>query len=170
MLQEYLEAGRIVGTHGVRGELRVEPWCDGAAFLQQFHTLYWQQDKLPVRVLRARAHKSLLLLQLQGVDTLEQADALRGRVLCFRRADAHIPPGHWFQADIIGLRVLDAASGRCYGTVSAVYPTGANDVYEVRDEQGKTYLLPAIKQVLHRVDPATGVVEVTPMEGIFDAD
>ncbi|MBS6162787.1 MAG: hypothetical protein KH847_02850 [Clostridiales bacterium] len=69
MLKPFLEAGRIVGTHGVRGELRLEPWCDTAAFLSGFKTLYWQEGRTPAQVESARPHKSLLLLKLAGVDT-----------------------------------------------------------------------------------------------------
>ena len=68
MRKEFLEAGKVVGTHGVRGELRVEPWCDSAEFLTQFKTLYWEKGSVPVKVLGARVHKSLVLLRLEGVD------------------------------------------------------------------------------------------------------
>ena len=170
MKTEYLEGGRIVGTHGVRGELRLEPWCDSAEFLWQFHTLYWEKDKSPVRVLSARVHKTLLLLTLEGVTTVEQADTLRGRVLCFHRADVVLPEGTYFQQDLIGLEVRDARSGAVLGTVSQVYQTGANDVYELKDIAGKVTLIPAIPQVVKRIAPDDGVVEIVPMEGMFDAD
>ncbi|ARP50880.1 MULTISPECIES: ribosome maturation factor RimM [Caproicibacterium] len=170
MKTEYLEAGRIVGTHGVRGELRLEPWCDSASFLRQFHTLYWEKDKNPVQVMSSRVHKNLLLLTLEGVATLEQADALRGKVLCFRRADVNLPEGTYFQQDLLGLTVTDAQSGQVYGTLTQVYSTGANDVYEVKDTDGKTVLLPAVPQVVKKIDLESGTLEILPMEGMFHAD
>lgn len=171
MQAEYLEAGRVVGTHGVHGELRLEPWCDGPAFLQQFDTLYWQKDKQPVHVKSTRVHKNLLLLTLEGVATVEQADLLRGRVLCFRRADAApLPAGRYYQQDLIGLRVCDADTGRLRGTLTAIFQTGANDVYEVRDGQGKTVLVPAIAAAVDRIDLAQGTLYLRKMEGLFDAD
>lgn len=170
MKTAYLEAGRIVGTHGVRGELRLEPWCDSAEFLKQFSRLYWEKDQTPVKVLSARVHKSLLLLTLEGVTTVEQADALRGRVLCFRREDVELPAGTYFQQDLIGLAVRNARTGAPYGKLTAVYGTGANDVYAVTDSAGRETLLPAIAQVIRRISLDEGVLEITPMEGLFDAD
>ena len=80
MKNPFLEAGRVVGTHGVRGELRVEPWCDSAVFLKGIRTFYWENGREAVRAVSARPHKNLLLLKLEGIDTVDQGDALRGRV------------------------------------------------------------------------------------------
>ena len=90
MRKQFLEAGRVVGTHGVKGELRVEPWCDSAAFLAKIHTLYWDRGSEELQVVSSRVHKSLLLLKLEGVDTVEEADALRGRILYLNRDGCQI--------------------------------------------------------------------------------
>ena len=168
MKSSFLEAGRVVGTHGVRGELRVEPWCDSARFLTGFSEFYWDGGREKVKVVSSRPHKSLLLLKLEGVDTVEAADALRGRVLWLARKDAALPEGRYFVQDILGLSAVDADSGRVYGKVTDVFPTGANDVYQVTDGDGKEYLVPAIRDVVVRVDPDEGVLELRPMRGIFD--
>ena len=168
MLKQYLEAGKIVGTHGVKGELRVEPWCDSAGFLAQFHTLYWDCGAVPVRVLSSRPHKSLLLVRIEGVNTVEQGDALRGRVLYLDRRDARLPEGRWFIQDMLGLSVRDADTGKCYGTLTDVLQTGANDVYQVTAPGGREYLIPSIPQVVVRRDPEHGIMLIRPMKGIFD--
>lgn len=168
MRAPFLEAGRIVGTHGVRGELRVEPWCDSARFLQGFSEFYWENGKEKVRAVSARPHKNLLLLKLEGVDTVEQGDALRGRVLYIARADARLPEGRYFVQDLIGLSAVDADTGVLYGKVTDVFPTGSNDVYQVTDAAGKNYLVPAIRDVVVRVDLEGEKLELRPMEGIFD--
>ena len=170
MKSEYLEAGCIAGTHGVHGELRLEPWCDSPQFLQKFQTLYWEKDKAPVRVLSSRVHKNLLLVTLEGVTALEQADTLRGRVLCFRREDAALPEGTFFRRDLIGLSVRDSQTGKVLGTLTEVYETGANDVYEISDSDGKKTLCPAIPQVVKKISLDDGMIEITPMEGMLDAD
>ncbi|MCH4238989.1 MAG: ribosome maturation factor RimM [Oscillospiraceae bacterium] len=170
MKSEYLEAGRIVGTHGVHGELRLEPWCDSPQFLQKFQTLYWEKDKAPVRVLSSRVHKNLLLVTLEGVTALEQADTLRGRVLCFRREDAPLPEGTFFRQDLIGLSVRDSQTDKVLGTLTEVYETGANDVYEISDSNGKKFLCPAIPQVVKKISLDDGTIEIAPMEGMLDAD
>ena len=168
MLKPFLEAGRIVGTHGVRGELRLEPWCDTAAFLSGFKTLYWQEGRTPAQVESARPHKSLLLLKLAGVDTVEQAEALRGRVVYIARTDARLPEGQYFQQDLLGCEVVDADTQQVYGKLTDIFSTGANDVYQVTDAAGKNYLLSAVRQVVTAVDTTAGRVEIRPIRGIFD--
>ena len=168
MKSPFLEAGRIVGTHGVRGELRVEPWCDSARFLTGFSEFYWDGGREKVKVVSSRPHKNLLLLKLEGVDTVEAGDALRGRVLYLARADAKLSQGRFFVQDLLGLSAVDADPGIVYGMVTDVFPTGSNDVYQVTDENGRDYLVPAIREVIVRVDVDGGVLELRPMRGIFD--
>ena len=168
MKNPFLEAGRVVGTHGVRGELRVEPWCDSARFLTGFSEFYWDGGKEKVKVVSSRPHKNLLLLKLEGIDTVEQGDALRGRVLFLNRKDVKLPEGRFFVQDLIGLSAVDADDGCVYGKVTDVFPTGSNDVYQVTDEDGKNYLVPAIRDVVVRVVVDAGVMELRPMRGIFD--
>ncbi len=170
-LKQYLEAGKIVNTQGLRGELRVESWCDSPAFLCGFRRLYWQPQGEPVRVLSARVHKSLALLRLEGVETVEQADRLRGRVLYFNRQDANLPQGRHFVQDLLGLEVVDADTGRSYGELTDLFKTGANDVYQVTDRResgAKDYLVPVIDEVVIRIAPEEGKVYIRPIKGIFD--
>ena len=120
MKSPFLEAGRIVGTHGVRGELRVEPWCDSARFLTGFSEFYWDGGREKVKVVSSRPHKNLLLLKLEGVDTVEAGDALRGRVLYLARADAKLPQGRFFVQDLLGLSAVDADTvGNVIGMASS---------------------------------------------------
>ena len=170
MLQPYLEAGRIVGTHGIRGELRVEPWCDSPEFLKKFKTLYWKENDsfTPVQVKSARVHKNLALLQLDGVDSIEEGDVLRGRVLYLARKDARLPEGRYFIADLLGAQVIDADTGRVYGKITEVLKTGANDVYQVTDQKERNYLLPVIDEIVLDTDIEGGTVRVRPIKGIFD--
>ena len=168
MRKQFLEAGRVVGTHGVKGELRVEPWCDSAAFLAKIHTLYWDRGSEELQVVSSRVHKSLLLLKLEGVDTVEEADALRGRILYLNRADVKLPKDRYFVQDMLGLTVLDADTGRRYGLLTEVMPTGANDVYQVTGDDKVNYLVPAIPDVIVEVDIDGGIMKIRPMRGIFD--
>lgn len=169
MRRQYLELGKIVGAHGVRGELRVQPWCDGPAFFQQFHTLYCSEDgERPVKVLACRPHGNVMLVTLDGVDTVEAAAALRGRVLFMNRAEVRLAQGDYFIQDLIGCRVVDADTGRLYGTLTQVSATGANDVWHVQNEAGREYLLPAIPPVVIDTDVEQGQVKIRPLKGIFD--
>ena len=150
-IKQFLEAGQIVGTHGVRGEVRVQPWCDSPAFLARFQTLYFDEGRTPVKV-KARAHKNVVLMALEGVATAQEASVLRGRVLYLDRADVELPEGSFFIQDLIGLRVVDGDDGREYGVLTQVTETGANDVYHIRFADGKERLIPAIPQVVLDID------------------
>ncbi len=167
MLKEYLEIGKIVGTHGVMGEMRVECWCDSPQFISKFKELYFDKGKEKLSV-TSRPHKNIALMKIKGVTTVEEADLLRGRILYMRRKDAKLPKGTHFVQDIIGLEVRDAETAEVYGNVTEVLKTGANDVYEIKNEDGKAYYIPKIPLVVKEVNPEKGFVLITPMKGIFD--
>ncbi len=98
MRKQFLEAGRIVGTHGVKGELRVEPWCDSADFLAKIHTLYWNRGSEKLQVVSSRVHKSLLLLKLEGIDTVEEAGCAARPDSLFRSSRCEIAQRALFRA------------------------------------------------------------------------
>lgn len=167
MLKQYLEAGKIVGTHGVRGEMRVECWCNTPAFLSKFKTLYLDGGKTPLSV-TCRPHKNIALLTVRGVDSIEKADEYRGKILYINRADARLSEGEHFVQDIIGLSVTDADTGTVYGTVRDVLKTGSNDVYEMQDDAEKLFYIPVIPDIIDRLDFEAGAVYIHPMKGLFD--
>lgn len=117
MKQPFLEAGRIVSTFGIRGEVKIEPWCDSAEFLQGFSVLYVQGK--PREVASARVHKGMLIVRFQDVEDVNTAMALKGKVVSFRREDAKLPADRVFIADILGSTVLDE-SGREVGRLEDV--------------------------------------------------
>lgn len=170
----YLEAGMVVGTHGVQGELRIQPWCDSPQQFCTLKTLYWDAaGQKPVSV-KSRAHKSLALVKMEGVDTVEAAAALRGRVVYLDRNDLDLKGRHFIQ-DLIGLKVVDAEDASIvYGEITDVSATGANDVYHMRTTEGtagekpKEILIPVIPSVIIGVDVDGGIVRLRPMKGLLD--
>ena len=169
MIQDYLELGTIVGTHGLKGELRVHPACDSPDFLCQFPLVYFDgAGERPVKVLGARKHKNVTLLLLEGTDTIEAAQALKNQTLYFRRADARLEEGQFFIAELLGCAVYDAGDpALCYGELCGVTQTGANDVWHIRTPQGGEVLIPAIPDVVGEVDAAAGRIAITPLPGLF---
>lgn len=168
MIKDYLPVGQVVGTHGVRGEMRVQPWCDGPEFIKQFKTLYYDpHGERSVRVVSARVHGNVVLLTLEGVDAMEKAQAMRNTVLYMRRADAELPEGSYFVEELCGCSVFDADTGAEYGMVVDVSRTGANDVWHIKKD-GKEYLFPAVAAFIGEVDVAADRVTVRPIKGIFD--
>lgn len=169
MKKEFLEAGKIVGTHGLKGELRVEVWCDTPAFFCKFKRFYLNHGKSEVKVISARPHKNIAILLLDGISSVEQADMMRGKTLYINRADIQLDDNVFFIQDIMGLQVKDIdIADKAYGTVTDVFKTGSNDVYQVTDESGKNYLVPVIDSVVKEVNVDGGYILISPMKGIFD--
>lgn len=168
MRKPFLECGKIVSTHGVAGEVRVQPWCDSPQDLEGVRTLYFDRGATPVGVLRARAHKNVVLLKLEGVDTVEAAQALRGRVLWVAREDIALDEGEYFIQDLLGMEVFDADTGLQYGVLTDVTETGANDVYHITFPDGTVRLIPVIDQVVISTDPDHNRMEIRPLKGLFD--
>ena len=111
MKEQYLEVGKITNVHGIMGEVRVQPWADSPDFLCQFKTLYVDSSHWPIQVERARVHKNMVILKLQGVTDVNSALAMRNAVLYIDRKDVQLPEGSFFLADLMGMEVRDAASG-----------------------------------------------------------
>ncbi len=172
MEKPFLEAGQCVGTHGVRGEVKICPWCDSPDFLRSFTTLYLDDaGKAALKVQRLRVHKNMVLGLFDGIDTVEKAQALRGRTVYISRAEADLPEGQWFVQDLLGCKVKDVDSGAEYGTLTEVIPgAGANDVWAVKRANGETVLVPAIPSVVLETDVAAGVVRIRPLRGLFDGE
>ena len=163
----FLEAGQIVSTHGVRGEVRVQPWCDSPEQFAGFRRLYWDAEgKQPVAV-RSRPHKHVALTVIEGVTSVEAAAALRGRLLYVDRHDIRLPKGHHLVQDLIGLTVVDADTGEPYGTLTDVSQTGANPVYHMQTPRGEV-LIPAIPSVVISIDTRAEILRLRPMKGLFD--
>lgn len=168
-MKQYLEAGKIVRTHGVRGEVCLEPWADSPEFLAKLKRLYLDgQGRQDAGLLACRVHKGQLLLRLRGVDSVEQGDALRGKILYLDRDDVRLEPGQHFLQDLIGLTAVDGRTGQVYGTLAEVLPTGANDVYRIVSEAGEEYLFPAVPHMIQAVDLEGGEIRLLPIPGIFD--
>ena len=163
MKNRFLEAGEIVNTHGVRGEVKIMPWCDTPQFLCQFDTLYL--DGRPVRVLFSRPHKTMVLALLEGVDTVEKAMRLKGKVLSIDRTGVELPDGRHFLADLMGLTVLDNATGEELGTIQDILTPPAHEVYVVRGK-GKEYLIPAVDAFLAETNVESGYIRVNLIEGM----
>lgn len=160
MKKQFLEAGEIVSTHGVQGEMKILPWCDGPAFLQGISTFYL--DGKPRRVESARVHKNMLLCKLEGISDMNAAQALKGKVVSIDRNSAEIPEGRVFIADLIGLPVF--AGGAEIGTLRDVYTGPANDVYIVKGE--REYMIPAVSEFLEDVNIDEGYIKVKLLEGM----
>ena len=152
MTNPYLEAGKIVNTHGVHGEVRIVPWADNAEFLRRFRTFYI--DGTAYKVLRSRVHKSQLIAALEGVEDVNAAMALKNRVVSIDRDDAKLPEGRYFVQDLIGLAVK-SDDGAELGQLSEVLDLPQGQVYVVKGE--REILIPDVPEFILNIDPETGI-------------
>ena len=161
MDKRFLEAGEVVGTHGIQGEVKILPWADGPEFLLGFKTLYLNGKPYAVR--SSRVHKTCVLAKLEGIDTPEQATLLRKQVVTVDRTGVKLPDGAVFIADLIGCRALDD-DGSEFGKITDVLTMPSSDVYVVKGE--KTYMIPAVKAFVREVNVAEGFVRLHLIEGM----
>lgn len=169
MIKEYLECGKIVTTHGIKGEVKIEPWADSAEFLTEFKNFYLNNGEKQLKVKSSRVHKNSLLALFEGVDSMNEAEKLRGSVIYIKRADAYLPEGIYFWQDLIGLQVVDVNDESIfYGEITDISNIpGANDVYYLKKD-GKEYLIPGIKEIIIKTDLENNKMYISPLEGLFD--
>ena len=165
--KKLLEAGKIVTVFGLKGEVKVQPWCDTPDFLCEFDTLYYKSGT-PVNVERSRVQKNMVIMKIEGTDSVEEAQKLRNRVLYIDREDVELDEGCYFIQDLIGLTVIESKDGKVYGKLSDVSQTGANDVYHIKAEDGKEYLIPAIPEGIDNIGLEGGIMKITALDGLFD--
>lgn len=167
-MKKYLETGKIVGTHGVKGMVRVQPWCDSPDFLKQFKKIYTDSNGVNMlTVTSSNPHGNVVLMAIKGVDSIEKAEALRNKVIYIDRKDAKLPEGRYFIDDLVDCTVYDADSNKVLGKLSEVSSTGANDVWHIKSGD-KEYLVPAIDEVIVSVNVEEGALVIRPLKGIFD--
>lgn len=168
-MKEFLECGKVVAPHGLRGEVKVLPWCDGPQFFGQVGRVFLQPaGGQALEIERARSQNTVAIVKFAGCDTVEQAAAMKNRVLFAARGDIPLQEGEYFVQDLEGLSVYDADTGALYGRLTQVSQTGANDVYHIAFADGKERLIPAIRQVVVGVDLEKGRMDIRPLKGLFD--
>ena len=167
-MQEYFEVGQIVNTFGIKGQLKVKPFTDDMERFEELKTVYIckKNEIKKVEIEDVKYNKQCVLLKVKGIEDLTEAEKYKGLFLKIDRKDAKkLPKDTYFIADILGLEVY-TDEGELLGKVDDIFPTGANDVYVVKDELGKQILLPSIPEVLKEIDLEKGKVIVHLIEGL----
>ena len=160
MKENLLPTGQIVNTHGLRGDVKVMPWADDPEDLLDFDRFFIDGKEYEVQ--RSVQQKSMILLKLVGVDSIDDAIKLRGKELCICRDDIELEDGVMFIADMIGLPV--EADGVIIGKLVDVIVMPGNDVYVVKGEH--EYMIPAVQEYVEPLDAEEGVIHVHLIEGM----
>ena len=158
MKLQYLEAGEIVNTHGIRGEMKILPWADSPDFLLDFDRVRIAGKEYMVE--DCRVQKNCNLLKVKGIDTVESAQLLRGKIVEIFRDDA--PADLIFAAELIGVEVLE--NGTTIGKIVDVLDYPGNKVYVVEGDH--RYMIPAVKEFVLSTDMDNCVMQVKLIEGM----
>lgn len=160
-MEKYLEAGRIINTHGIKGEVKIQPWVDDAEFLHKFAHLYIEEK--PYKILMGRVHKGFLIAALEGVTDVNGAMVLKNKTVYIDRREAKLPRGHFFLQDIMGASVCDE-DGNEMGKLTDILETPAANVYVVTGE--REILIPAVPEFIIKTDVQAKVVTVRLIDGM----
>ncbi|MBQ9747344.1 MAG: 16S rRNA processing protein RimM [Clostridia bacterium] len=163
----FLEIAKIINTHGVRGAVKLDPWCDSPQTLKKIKTLYLENgtafDVSDVKIMGA-----FVVLSLSGVTTVEDAVRLKNKILLAKREDIPIEKGAHFICDLIGMPVVDAVTGKHYGTLDEVMQPALQEIYVVKTESGARVMLPNVPAFIAGIDDEA--IRITPIEGFFDGE
>ena len=160
-LSEYLECGEIVNTHGIKGEVKISPWCDSPAFLAGIGR-YFVEGK-EYKVLSTRIGGEMLFARLEGVDDINAAMLLKGKKLYIKRSDAPLEEGAYFLSDALGADVVDERLGPV-GTLVDFLELPGGRVFVVRGE--REHLIPDVPEFVKKVDIEAGVIRVAMIDGM----
>lgn len=167
-MEKYLELGKVNNTHGLKGEVKFEMWCDGIDFVKQLKTVYLDSEGgRAFTLVSARPQKNIAILKFSEISTIEQAEELKGKILFCNRDDAEIDDGAYYIADLIGCKVVDFETEENYGKVTDVMNYGSCDIYEV-DNGNTRVLIPATPDIIVELDAENGFIKIKPMKGLFD--
>lgn len=167
-LVAYPECGKIISTHGCRGGVKIEPWCDSPAVLAALPAVYLKNGSAMTRleVRHASVFRRFVFAELAGVDTMEAAEKLRGSVLYAKREELGLAPGVLLVAELVGMSVFDARTGAKLGKMKDIIHPGATDIYVIDTGKGEA-LVPVVPEFVQGIDAEKGVF-LTPIEGMFD--
>lgn len=168
MKREFLEAGKVRNTHALAGEVKAEYWLDGSKPFEGLCHLYLSdKGEKELEIESVRRQGQIALVKFRGVDTVEAASLLKGKVVYAARGEADPRGDKVYFADLVGLPVTEEGDGTVYGTVRAVESRGASELFLVALPDGREAYFPAVKEFVVRCDANEGVFVRAP-KGIFD--
>lgn len=166
MKDDLLEIGKIVNTHGIRGEVKIQPWCDEPELFDELEYLFIEGEKY--NIVRNRFHKTCQIVQLENVNSIDDAERFKNKIVYINRDALELPEGRYYIADIEELTVKEQ-NGRILGVVDEIIKTGSNDVYSLKDTfNKKPVLIPVIEGVVLETNIDGGYIVVKLPKGLID--
>ena len=167
-MKEYLELGQIVNVRGLKGEVKLNSFAEDDAVFETLKTVFLKRknEMIEKQIEKVGYTKNQVVLKFKDCNSIDEAEALRNTYLLVKREDlGELPEGVYYLADLIGLDVY-TEEGELLGKVDDIYSTGANDIYVVKNEEGKEKLLPGIDEVIKNIDIDSGKITVNLLEGL----
>lgn len=167
---DLIEVGKIVNTHGLRGEVKVVPWTDYPEDFEDIEYVYARKGREDIRldITGVKYQKNNVILKFKQITSIEEAQNLKNLEILTERSMFNLPEGVYFIQDLIGLDIINIETGEKIGTLVDVFNTGSNDIYDVKREGKKNILLPVIDDVVKEIDMENKKISVFMMEGLDD--
>lgn len=159
--KKFVEAGKIVNTHGISGEIKIQVWLDSPKFFMRFKRVYIRGKEFALT--SAREHKGFLIAKLEGIDSINDAMPFKESLVSVLSADAKLKDGEFFLQDIIGARVINK-DGSEVGILREIMESPASMIYVVEGEE--EHLIPAVPEFILATDPEAGIIRVRLIEGM----
>ncbi len=165
MKNDRIKVGKITTAVGIKGEVKVYPYTDDSERFEELESVYAGDDVMDIDMVRYQ--KNLVILKFKGVDDRNAAEALRDRYLTIDRSELReLDEDEYFIFDLIGLEAVDR-EGNHIGVVSDVIQNTAQDLYEIKKDDGSKYLVPAVYEIVTDIDINSGIMKIDPIDGLF---
>lgn len=166
--EKYIECGKIINTHGCHGGVKLDSWCNSPEELAALENLFILKNGSyeKHKVKKTSVFKQFVIADLEGVNDMDAAMALKNTVVYASRDDFELEEGEFFIADLIGVKVVDATDGTVYGNLTDIINRGASDIYVVETSNGER-MIPAVDEFIDRIDVNEGIF-VNTIPGLLD--
>ena len=166
--RNYLECGKIVNTHGVKGAVKLESWCNSPEELAELERVFISMPggMQEFKVIKASVFKQFVIAELEGICEIDIALGFKNKIIYAKREDFVLEEGDYFIADLIGLPVYDLDTNEEYGKIREVINRGASDIYVIDTPKGER-MMPVVDEFVKKVDLEKGIF-VSPIEGMLD--
>jgi 16S rRNA processing protein RimM len=168
MKKKYLEAGKIVSTFGINGEVNILSYCGSPDVICGLNSLYLDSGKKKLTISRSFPKKNNVVVKFEDINSVEAAQKYRDKIVYLDRADVILPENTFFYQDLLGIEVVDNITGIAYGKITDITFNGAHDVYHVTSVTGNVNMIPAVPEFIIETDTEKMIMKIKTIEGLIN--
>ncbi len=166
-MKDYIKVGKIVNTHGVKGCIKCVPFTDDLERFDDLEYVYTEKDDIKRKIKDVWYRKGTVYLTLENIDDMNTAETFKNSYISiFENQLRKLPEDTYYLFELVVLTIY-SSSGEYIGEISEIYQPGANDVYEIKNNN-KTYLIPAVKEVVKEVNMKDRKIIINVIEGLLE--